>query len=79
MQKHLHPYFCNTFQTLALIIEKDQLNWLVEPLFVCKRCLPRVMFMTITINSIEIIHNGGKKVICIFIHHNPDSIMNELI
>ena len=30
--------FCNAFHTLALILEKDLLNWLVEPLLVCKRC-----------------------------------------
>ena len=36
------------------------------------------MLMNITINSIEIIHNGGQKVINILIHHNPDSIMNQL-
>ena len=41
--------------------------------------LPRVMFMNITISRIEIIHNGGQKVISIRIHHNPDSIIKQLI
>ena len=65
--------FCNALHTLALILEEDLLNWLVEPLLVCKICFFLVL---ITINTIYTINHGGQKTISILIHHYTYSIMD---